>query len=717
MHPVKIIVSIIVGVIVIALWIFLAPAKLGGSTNYSITSGISMEPMFHKNDLALVRAQSSYHVGDIVLYQSRVVHAPVLHRIFLIQNGNYFFKGDNNSFVDPGYATPAELTGKLWLHIPRVGAVLGWFGKPSHAAIIAAATTVALIVPGFTTASGRRRGRRAAHKMRIFVAGQLNRPAKAASTVDRHSIEMTPWQQTSHYISSFLEGPLVTLTAFVIVTLLALLLLLVGYSHPAKQTAPLANAYNSSGTFSYSAIPKTPTAVYPSGFLITGDPIYPSLIDTVTITFKYRLLSSLPHNIKGTIGLDTLLLSSNNTWKNLSVVSKAIPFTGDTTALSEHLKLSDLYGFIDSISTQSGVVMSNYSADIQPVVHITGDVNGQFIDETFKPVLPFNITSSIITLNDVVTPPLPGATYTLPSADANRISTLNPIQSSSITHLAPNTILIAKYRVSVSLIRLMGLVLGIIAVVLAIIHDKLRQGQKIQTNEELLAKQFRLLIVPVTSLPLPPDAVEIDVPELARFVELAQYLERPIFYVLSPENKIYCIDDDGHRYVYHSSNESIAGSVSAQQAAATTSVRSKQTINISLTPPKKWFTITVRVVSGFIVLAVFATIATSLTASINVPTSRVSKSAYARQIAQLAPAGCSALTLNSLVMATGTSSNKLSNVLILGNAGINTLTDTGTGNCIVGGGGVDKITAPASDICIKGPTTGSTYGSCTVKLL
>src|SRR6202007_2204628 len=105
---------------------------------YSITSGTSMAPRFHSGDLAVVRAQSSYRVGDIVLYESPVVHRPVLHRIVVIQHGHYYFKGDNNNFVDPGYATRSELVGKLWLRVPWAGHVLQWLGSPLKAAGVAA---------------------------------------------------------------------------------------------------------------------------------------------------------------------------------------------------------------------------------------------------------------------------------------------------------------------------------------------------------------------------------------------------------------------------------------------------------------------------------------------------------------------------------------------------------------------------------------------------
>src|SRR5580700_1649197 len=154
--PMKIIGAVIGAAMVAGLWVFFAPTNLGGSTTYSVTSGISMQPMLYKNDLARVRAASSYHVGDVVLYQNQLLHRPVLHRIILIQNGNYFFKGDNNDFVDPGYATRSELIGKLWLHIPHAGAVLGWFGAPAHASVLAGLAAMAVVLTGTKTSKGER---------------------------------------------------------------------------------------------------------------------------------------------------------------------------------------------------------------------------------------------------------------------------------------------------------------------------------------------------------------------------------------------------------------------------------------------------------------------------------------------------------------------------------------------------------------------------------
>jgi signal peptidase I len=151
--------GILVLAVLVLFWVYFAPVQLGGSTYYSATVGISMEPLFHKGDLAIVRRSSSYRVGEIVLYESAILHRPVLHRIFVIQNGHYFFKGDNNDFVDPGYATSSDLLGKLWIHVPKAGRILSWFGAPAHTALLGGVAATFLFMGGFRKKKRRRRKR------------------------------------------------------------------------------------------------------------------------------------------------------------------------------------------------------------------------------------------------------------------------------------------------------------------------------------------------------------------------------------------------------------------------------------------------------------------------------------------------------------------------------------------------------------------------------
>ena len=572
---------IVAAAVLFGVWTFFAPTKLGGTTTYSITDGVSMHPLLYKGDFAVIRAQSSYHVGEVVLYESQVLHKPVLHRIILIQNGNYFFKGDNNDFVDPGYATRSELIGALWFHIPHVGAVLGWFGVPAHASVLAGIAAMAVVLTGAKTSTrGRRRRRRGRSPPRL---AQLSHAMSRAATPNngneppgtgerrsatgsgsdktrpeqerRSGIGMTPQQVAARRAPSYFEGPKSTLIALCILALLAVVFLGVGYSRPLLRTAPLNNAYRQTGTFSYSAAVNAPTAVYPTGAVKTGDPIYPSLVSSLGLNFKYQFASPLAHHITGTIQLRTLVLSSTNTWKSLSTGTAASPFTGDTASVSTTLALSGLYALINTVSAQSGVAGANYALDVQPVVRITGTVGGNPIKTTFLPVLPFQVAPTALTLDVPVAPAPPGATYVAPTAASALATGLNPTQSGSVPHIYPNVVSVLKYEVRVSLLRSGGVALAVLALLVAVLHDVLRRRKTVRSDEEQIAKQVGSLIVPVDRLADTDGSARLVVLDFAHLAGLAHYLERPILYEMRDGQRRYEVDDETRRYVYQPASE------------------------------------------------------------------------------------------------------------------------------------------------------------------
>src|SRR4051794_27546285 len=81
------------------------PQSLGGHVSYVRVDGHSMDPTFHMGDLAIVRRQSSYRVGDAVAYRiprgEFAAGAMVIHRL-VGGNGTtgYVTKGDNKTLLD-----------------------------------------------------------------------------------------------------------------------------------------------------------------------------------------------------------------------------------------------------------------------------------------------------------------------------------------------------------------------------------------------------------------------------------------------------------------------------------------------------------------------------------------------------------------------------------------------------------------------------------------
>src|SRR5690242_13524376 len=63
-----------------AAWVAFAPTRFGGQAAYVIVSGISMEPSFHRGDLAILRQTNDYAIGDVVTYRHPTI-GPVIHRI------------------------------------------------------------------------------------------------------------------------------------------------------------------------------------------------------------------------------------------------------------------------------------------------------------------------------------------------------------------------------------------------------------------------------------------------------------------------------------------------------------------------------------------------------------------------------------------------------------------------------------------------------------
>jgi len=61
--------------------------------------------------------------------------ADVIHRIISVDQDHYILQGDNNSWIDGYQPTDAEIVGKLWLYLPKLGAVINWIRTPINMAL------------------------------------------------------------------------------------------------------------------------------------------------------------------------------------------------------------------------------------------------------------------------------------------------------------------------------------------------------------------------------------------------------------------------------------------------------------------------------------------------------------------------------------------------------------------------------------------------------
>jgi signal peptidase I len=503
--------------------VFFAPVQLGGSTLYSATVGNSMEPLFHKGDLAIVRRAASYRVGDIVLYESPTIHRPVLHRIIVIQNDHYFFKGDNNDFVDPGYATSGDLLGKLWFHIPKAGSGLSWFGAPLHTALLAG-LAVAFLLVGGGTRKKRRRGQSRARGSRpsVKLSGPrrfIHRPRKSAENI-------------------------ISAAALA----LALVLVIAGFGAPLSRTIAV-SGYRQTGAFSYTAKTVRADATYPTGFARSGQPLFLNAFKNINIDFAYRFVSKLPHRVHWTVSLKALI-ASDSSWRNLYTLEKTTKFTGDSVKIGGSFDLRQLQNLLTQISVETSAAGTDYTIDLQPVVHVTGTVNGKAVSSTFAPVLPFTATPDLLKLNIAQTIAPPGATYTAPSAAATLAAGLNPHQAGSIPGLAPNYLSVARYQFAVSAVRGVGLGLAGFALLAFVSKLLFTRRREVWSAERRIANRYGCVLVDVVSFSDASLPHSTQVPTFEALATLAQYSERPILRETRGPSPAYAVEDDGRLYVY-----------------------------------------------------------------------------------------------------------------------------------------------------------------------
>jgi len=331
-----------------ALWLEFAPTAVGGSATYVATDGISMAPKFHTGDLVVVRRQSSYHVGEIVAYQSHFLGTLVLHRIVARDGDRFVFKGDNNDFTDPEHPRASQLVGAYLVRLPGVEARLRILRTPTALGLLVALGTVFLL-----GGSARRRRRR-------------RREGRTGAPLE--------------WFSLLALAGATTITPILVVAVIA-------HGRPTTTHQSTSLAYAQKGSFSYTA-DATWSAPYPHGRLSTGDPVFLKLVHRARFRFDYRFSSLIAHRIHGRATL-TAVVRATNGWRQ-AIPLAARQFSGDHVGLSGVVDLRPLPKLLSRVETSSGVNAS-YSLVLVPHVEATGRIGGHRLAARFSPQLPFTL--------------------------------------------------------------------------------------------------------------------------------------------------------------------------------------------------------------------------------------------------------------------------------------------------------------------------------------
>ena len=455
-------------------WLAFAPTSLGGSYNYVTTYGTSMEPTLHRGDLAIVRAQPAYRVGDVVAYRSSVLHTIVLHRIIGRDGDRFVFKGDNNAWNDTDHPLAAALIGRMEMRVPGLGAHVRRFASPPGVASMA---TVAAL-PIATT----KRRRRRRHRTGDPVADE--------------SVKQARRQRWRHVEAGRL-----------LATAVATGVLVFAFSRPSVNHVTRDLPFDDRGEFSYTGAAPNGGAAYQAPHVSSGQPIFLNLVDKVDFVFIYRTSSAAPLTASGDVSLSAMVTAADG-WSAPLALAEPAPFRGGQALATGTLDLRAMRAMITRMENATGLSPNSYNVVVRASVDREVRHDAAVSAGTFAATLPFVVDDREMRLvapgRDALTPSR-GGLLTLPLESENRIDVLG-------------------HPLSISAIRVVAV--GLMLIVAASWIDWLLWAAHCDETR-LIERRYRNYLMPVRGAELTSGHI-IDVEQMTGLVRVADFTGSPI---------------------------------------------------------------------------------------------------------------------------------------------------------------------------------------------
>lgn len=340
-------IAIIMTAILAVIWIAFAPLKIGGQASYVIVHGNSMEPGFHGNDLAIVKADSNYNVGEVVTYFEPASGEKIIHRIVGIKGNRYIFKGDNNSWIDPYRPTKDEILGKLWIHIPKLGRTILWLRLPINMALIVG------ILGGFVM---------------IETKKQPNQHGKQKNKPSGGSVE---WFEMTLYTLGFLTLAFLVLSVFF-------------FSRPVTRIADDIE-YEQTGIYYYSAT--SPAGIFDTEIIHSGEPIFTRLTCSIIIGFSYNITGPV-QEVTGTQQLTAQITDTQSGWQRTIPLTASTAFSGTSYSTTAPIDLCQFQALVDTMGEKTGF-RPNTTLTIISKMAVAAKARGQNVYDSFDSNLVF----------------------------------------------------------------------------------------------------------------------------------------------------------------------------------------------------------------------------------------------------------------------------------------------------------------------------------------
>ncbi len=460
------------------------PSPLGGATTYVVTSGVSMRPFLHSGDLAILRRDNDYTVGDVAGYRSATLKVTVLHRIIDRRGDRFVLKGDSNTWLDADEPQADEILGRLVVRIPRGGIALQTLSHP--AVLLSAAGLVALA--GGT--SRRRRGRRR-RGAGSGSPGPRDRDAQAMAVT----------------ASSAVAGALALMAALTWVI-------------PLRQDLAARRAIEHRATMTYTgAVARD--SVYPTGAVQLPDPIFLRLVPALDVSIDYQgaqpdAATATPRAavVAGSYTMSAQLRGGNG-WRRLFPLTAPTSFRGDNFSAKAVLPLRDLSQAVSDLQRLTGVPGGPYTVVVTTQIDLEQTEAGRSSTEEFAPELTFELDPNQLRLRDK------------PSQDDTFIAAtkLGPM----VAARAPPDWVPSRQVAIAARFGVTTLAFSAFATTLVLRHRRRAASRQVPTRYRI-PRRYRQRIVSTLVASIPEDRAILAVESLDALNRIAEKCERFIHY-------------------------------------------------------------------------------------------------------------------------------------------------------------------------------------------
>ena len=465
--------------------------------------------MLHRGDLAVIREQSTYRPGDVVLYDSPQLASKVLHRIVRVEGDRFVLKGDNNDFLDTEQPTEEQIVGRLWLSVPAAGRLSEWLREPVHSALLVGLATLLALGGGVGVGASRRRRRGAAARVEA------------------------PREKRAFGAGAGVGDPQPLLVGLGIALAASGLLALLAFTRPTTAVETIPDAYAHQGRFAYEGVVR-PNEVYPDGRVSTGEPVFLRLVPRLRVSFDYQLESRLPAEAAGNVSL-AARVSDGRGWERTLPLAPARPFAGRSVSASGTLDLRRIQALVDRLRDLTGSAQSVYTLAVVPRVTVKGSVGDEPLNTVFAPALAFE-------LGDLrLQPKLDGS--------GEGVGPFARREPGTGTQATVNQLELGALAMPVTTARrlsIIGLVasalLGLLALALLL--------QRFRGDEQgRIAARYGHLLLPVVTRPQEWARVT-ELADIESLVRLAQHHDRMILHVVDGDEHVYVVEEAGSVYRY-----------------------------------------------------------------------------------------------------------------------------------------------------------------------